>query len=211
MPISTAKRERASESGGPEEERERLVAALTKIAAERGYAATTIEDVARMAGLPTEAFHRHFADKRQCLIAAFDAFIQRLLDETERAIEAESDWPGQVRAAVSAGVGFVGETSSSARLFAIEALTVGPPILERYFTATARLAEMLRAGRRRYPRAAALPETMEPVLVTGVASLVVAALLAEDPSRITEVEGQLVELLLTPFLGLDEARRIAAA
>jgi AcrR family transcriptional regulator len=212
MSAPGARCERKGEAAdGAEDERERLVAAFTKIAAERGYAATTVADVARTAGLSTEAFHRHFADRRRILIAAFDSFIQRLLDETERAIDAESDWPDQVRAAVSAGVGFVAETSRSARLFAIEALTVGPPILERYFAATARLARMLRAGRRRYPRAAQFPEQMEWVLVTGVGSLVVGALLAEDPSHLSEMEGQLVELFLTPFLGLEEARRIASS
>ncbi len=49
-----------SSEPSPSEERTRLIEAITRTAAERGYANTTVDQVASYAGLPEEAFYRHF-------------------------------------------------------------------------------------------------------------------------------------------------------
>ena len=43
----------------------------------------------------------------------------------------------------------------------------------------------------------------------GAACLISSALLSEEPSRLASLEPELVELLLMPYLGRSEARRIA--
>ena len=52
-------------------ERERIVEALIEIAAERGYAETTIELIVERAGLDRPAFDRHFRGKYDCFISAW--------------------------------------------------------------------------------------------------------------------------------------------
>jgi hypothetical protein len=68
----------------------------------------------------------------------------------------------------------------------------------------------MRGGRELRPEAAELPDLLEPILVGGMASLVTGALLAEEHERLPAMEAQLVEIILTPYLGRDEARRVAA-
>jgi hypothetical protein len=81
--------------------------------------------------------------------------------------------------------------------------------LERYTASMAGIVGILRTGREERPQAADLPDLLEPVLIGGMAGLVTGVLLAEEHERLPAMETELVEILLTPYLGRDEARRVA--
>jgi AcrR family transcriptional regulator len=195
----------------PAQQRERLIDAFTKTAAERGYARTDAAVVTAEAGLPHEAFFDHFPDVPRCLAASYDAYFDRLMAHIEDACYAEREWPKRVKAAVGASLEYVGETASRARLFSVEAIGAGPALLERRFASTTHLAARLEHVRAHCPQAAALPAATEWVLVAGAHSRVTAHLLAEEAAMLPELEPQLVELLLSPYLGEHEARKLADA
>lgn len=111
---------------------------------------------------------------------------------------------------VAAVVGSLVEASSLARVFAIEGPGASLAAAERQFAALDRLAELLAEGRRHYPRAARMPPITERALIGGAVSVVSEYLLAEDPQTITTLQAQLVEVLLSPYLGSEQARSIAA-
>ncbi len=188
----------------------RLIDAFTKVAAERGYARTTINEVTAAAGVPRSVFYSHFANKRQCLGAAHDAFIDRLLAEAIDSLDRDQEWPLRVRDGVIAALEFVGETASRARFFAVDVLVAGPVMAERHASALERMVPILREGREHLPEANLLPAVTEPVLIGGAAYLVYTSLLAEERLAVPELASELVEILLTPYLGRDDARRIAA-
>lgn len=190
-------------------ERERLIDAFTKLGAERGYERLSAARVASAAGLPEPVFHEHFTSLQQCLGAAYDAFMARLMAETVSAMSDEEEWPEQIRSAVGAGLAFINETASRCRFFAVDALVAGPLTLERHIASMTEVVTVIRDGREAAPDAEGLPDLLEPVLVGGMASIVTGALLAEDHEWLASVESQLVELLLMPYLGREEARRIA--
>lgn len=201
---------KGSGNSEPQAKRQRLIDAFTKVASERGYAQTSVSQIATAAGLDDSDFYEHFADKRQCLSAAHDAFFERLLAEAAAAIDPQQGWPWRVRDAVGAVLEFVEETASRARFFAIEALVAGPLIMERHVSAVDQVVPKLREGRVRYPAAAELPDMTETLLISGAASLVYQRLLAEERLRPDDgLEAELVEILLTPYVGRQEARRIA--
>lgn len=192
---------RGSERGAAgEEARDLLVAAFTKVASERGYAATAPADVTAVAGLPPEAYAAHFEDLRQCLLAAYDRFVASLVAEVEEAMDPAAPWHDQVRAAVRAAVAFIAERPAAARLFAVEAIANGPVVIERYEAAMDRIAALLRLGRDCSERAGELPELTERVLVAGASDLVVATLLAEESERFETLETELTDVLLLPYL-----------
>lgn len=191
--------------------RERLVAAFSRAVSEHGYAALEIDHVLRYAGVSRSTFEAHFSSKEQGLIAAQDAFLDRLWREVVGACDRPVEWPFRVRAALEAVLAAMVEASSLARVFAVEAALTSVAAAERQLAALDRFAELLREGRRHYPQAASLPEITERAAIGGVASVLSGHLLMEDPQAIPPREGQLVELLLMPYLGVDEARRVAAA
>lgn len=192
-----------------EDERRRLIDAFTRLAAERGYVGLRPEEVAAEARLPTDAFHRHFPDMLSCLLASHDAFLEGLYSHVEEACRHELEWTGKVRLAVATALECLVEMGSRSRLFAVEAVAAGPAMLDRRFAAIARLAAALRAGRRHHRDAAALPRSTEWILVGGALTLISAQLLAEEVSLLPMLEAELVELLLAPYVGVVEARRLA--
>lgn len=201
----------AARPQSPPQQRSRLIDAFTKVAAERGYARVSAAQVAAEAGLPGEAFYEHFVDLPRCLVASYDAYFERLMAHIEEACEGEDEWPDRVKAAVGACLEFVLETASRARLFSVEAISAGPALLERRFASTTRLAARLQRLRDHSPRAEELPASTEWVLVAGVYSRITAHLLAEEAGLLADLEPELVELLLGPYLGEREARRLALA
>jgi AcrR family transcriptional regulator len=195
-----------------DEERERLVGAITKATAEQGYAGITVADVTRHAGVSRSTFYRHFRNKQQCLLAAYDLFFERLWSEVASACDAQQDWPAQVKAALTALLEFLVDAMTLARVFAVEAATAGLAAAERQVALTERFASLLRSGRRHYPEAAAaLPDTTEQALTGGIASIISGRLLAEEPQALSELEPELLQLLLTPYIGVGAARDLARA
>src|SRR5687768_18574853 len=61
-------------------QRTRLLEAVGRAVAERGYAAATIDDVVRRAGVSKKTFYEHFADKQDCFLAAYEAASEELLE-----------------------------------------------------------------------------------------------------------------------------------
>lgn len=192
------------------DDRNRLAEAATRIATERGFEALDAEVLARATGLTLADFHRYFDSVDQCILAAFDRFIERLLEHVSEACEGIESWPEQVRATIVAGLEFTTELEPVTRLFAVEALGAGPGFIERRIASIERGADALKAGRELYPEAADLPGSMERTLVAGVVMLATTYLLGEEASRLAEVQSEMVAMVLTPYLGIEGARRAAS-
>lgn len=204
--LAPAASENVADSAG----RQGILDALIRTAAERGFEHTSIEEVTSRAGLSPESFYRHFDDLDQCMTAAYDAFVARLSSVSLAAVDQDADWPQQVSAALSAAMQFLFETARHARVFAVEAPRVGPAFLERQVTSSERLAHRLRDGRRHYPQTTGSCDALELILVSGLVDRIRSCLLSEEYSRLLECEPEFLEVLLMPYVGREEACRIAS-
>jgi AcrR family transcriptional regulator len=86
--------------------RGRILWALAESMAEKGYRATTIADIARIARVSKTIVYAHFRDKEQCLLELYSRATDRVLDivrtaQTE-ATEQGLDWRTRVRAVIEA-------------------------------------------------------------------------------------------------------------
>jgi AcrR family transcriptional regulator len=63
----------------------RLTEAAMALFAERGYAKTTVEDIAARAGLTERTFFNHFSDKREVLFAGSEHFVNQIIDTVRAA------------------------------------------------------------------------------------------------------------------------------
>src|SRR5580692_2619022 len=61
--------------GFPEQTRERLVTAAAKLFNRVGYHGTDSNRIAREAGYSTGVFYKHFADKREIFLAAYETWV----------------------------------------------------------------------------------------------------------------------------------------
>jgi AcrR family transcriptional regulator len=190
-------------------DRDRLTDAITRASVECGYRTLDIEQVADYAGLTIDDFERQFTSKDQCLLAAFDSFLDRLYAQLDEDCEEALDWPGKVRATIESAFSLVAELEGTARLFVVDAIRTGEAGLERQRTSIDGAANLLRAGRLLYPAAADYPEEMERTLVAGVVMMASSRLLAEEADVLPDLAPEAVEMVLTPYLG-SRAARLAA-
>jgi AcrR family transcriptional regulator len=67
----------------------RLTEAAMALFAERGYAKTTVGDIAARAGLTERTFFNHFTDKREVLFAGSEQFVNQIVDAVRAAPKSE--------------------------------------------------------------------------------------------------------------------------
>src|SRR3954469_19958475 len=86
--------------------RGRILRALASCMAEKGYRATTVSDIARVAQVSKTVVYAHFRDKEQCLLELYsratDGVLATVRAARDEARAAGLPWRGQVRSAVAA-------------------------------------------------------------------------------------------------------------
>ena len=96
-------------------QRTRLLEAVGRAVADRGYAAATIDDIVRDAGVSKKTFYEHFSDKLDCFLAAYEAASDELLEHMRAAQEEAGDAAAKpARTATSARGRERGSTRTSA-------------------------------------------------------------------------------------------------
>lgn len=195
-------------------QRERLIAGLAEAIAENGYAGTTIAHITSHAAVSRRTFYEHFASKDECFVAAYDTVMAELRERVGGAFEAEEDdWPQAIRAGIAAMLRFLTAEPHLARLCMVEALVAGPVVVERYDAAIQSFVPYFRGGRQgRSPEVLArLSPTTEEALVGGMMSLISRRIIAGRTAELEELLPDLVEFALTPYLGGEEAAKVARA
>jgi len=191
-------------------QRERLVAGLAHAVAEHGYHDTTITHITKAASVSRRVFYENFAGKEDCFLAAFDIIVAHLRELMADAAQPIPDWPHQVVAGLGAMLRFFASEPELARLSLIDSLAAGPVVGERYRTALLGFAPMLEPGRAFRASARPLPASREESLLGGLTSLISRSIASGRTEQLEELLPDLTEFLLTPYLGPDEAERLAA-
>jgi len=124
-------------------QRGRLLEAMAQCVAAHGYAATTVADVIRRAGVSRKTFYEHFADKRACFLAAWEVGNEILLAQVLAAGEEAGDWRARLRAGADAFLEVLAAEPEFARSFLIEVLSVGEDALARRAEIIERFADAL--------------------------------------------------------------------
>jgi len=194
-------------------QRERLIAGLAEAIAEKGFAGTTIGDITRHAAVSRRTFYEHFGSKDECFVAAYDTVMAELSERVGAAFAEVDDWPHGVRAGIGAMLAFLASEPNLARLCMVEALVAGPVVVERYDAAIQGLVPYLEAGRegRSEEVLSRLSSTTEEALVGGMVSLISRRIIAGQAAELEELLPDLVEFALTPYIGSDEASKVARA
>ena len=192
-------------------QRERLIAGIAEAIAESGYAGTTIAHITRHAAVSRRTFYEHFASKDECFVAAYDTVMAELRERVGQAFDEEDDWPHAVRAGIAAMLRFLAAEPNLARLCMVEALVAGPVVVERYDSAIQSFVPYFQSGRDgRSPEVLSrLSPTTEEALVGGMMSLISRRIIAGKTDELETLLPDLVEFTLTPYLGSDEAAKIA--
>jgi AcrR family transcriptional regulator len=190
-------------------QRERIITALVDTVAERGYNATTIAHITKAASVSRRTFYEHFADKEACFLAAYEMVADHVLSSMRAAAESYEEWPQKVRAALATMLSFFSAEPELARFCMIEPIAAGGEVAARHRATMQGFVEILRAARPQHNGGRSLPETTEEALVGGISALIVREISAGRTARLQEQLPELVELVLAPYLGAEEAERLS--
>jgi AcrR family transcriptional regulator len=124
-------------------QRTRLLEAVGGAVAEKGYAATTIDDIVRGAGVSKKTFYEHFQDKLGAFLAAYESASDELYEHVRIAQDAAADpaapgadsaedaWLERTHAGIRAYLRWLAAEPALARVFLIEVAAAGPEALAR--------------------------------------------------------------------------------
>jgi AcrR family transcriptional regulator len=193
-------------------QRERLLAATTAIFAEEGYASLAIGAVIARAGVSRSTFYKLFNDKVDCVLTAQQRAVEALGQTIAWACAAEQDWPRGVAHGVTAALAFAARFPGEARLVLASGQMASEPALARQgLPAHERLIELLHEGSRRHPGSRSPSGLAEQAAVGAAMSIVGTFLMTDEIDALAERKADLVEIVLAPYLGGEEARRVALA
>lgn len=190
-------------------QRQRLIAGAARALARHGYSELTVEHVLTEAGVSRTTFYENFDNKRECVLVAHEETFDRFAAELFRACAGEADWPAKVAAAVKAAVAFAVDNPEEAQLLLVDAVAADPALVTRVLASSDYLVGLLRNGREQSPEAAVLPALTERALIGAASSVIGSRLLSHQADRLPALEPELVQLMLMPYVGVDEARQRA--
>jgi AcrR family transcriptional regulator len=190
-------------------QRARLLEAIVRAAAEKGYAATRVQDITRLAGVSRTTFYEQFADKEECFLAAYEGGAHAHLEQVETAIRRTDGWVGKLREATRAYVEVLAAEPDYARTFLTEVHGAGPRARAARVEVHRRYAELLRrwhdSAREEF---GGLPDVPTEVFMGAVAAadeIVAARIRGGEAERLLDVTPTLVYLHLALFGMADAA------
>jgi AcrR family transcriptional regulator len=189
-------------------QRERLLAALTEILYERGYEETTVAMIGTRAGVSKSDFYKRYESKDACFLAAYDDAVERIRETVRTACASGGDWAGKALDALEGLLIFVVEDPARARLVLVEGLRAGKGVYDRYQEALQSFVPYLRDGAPAQAGGPRPPEATDEAVVGGIASLLARRMLADGIEPVGDFLPEIGEFTLTPYLGAAEARRI---
>ncbi len=120
-------------------QRGRILEAMVKAVAKKGYAKTTLTDVVAVASVSRRTFYEQFRDKEECFLAAFDTGLRFLFArmQQEFAAQPSPDWREHIRVNFETYLATLAAEPAFAKVVHVDALAAGEQ-------ARARWAELLR-------------------------------------------------------------------
>jgi AcrR family transcriptional regulator len=184
-----------------------LLAALT-VFGTKGFAAATVKDLVEAASVSRATFYKFFSGVDACLLGLMEEVLVWLDEEAHDAVADAADWPGAVTAVTRRLVEVLLDDPRLARLCGIESLLGGPEVRAGREAAIESLVGGLRLGRDERSWGKRLPQSLEPLLVQGALALAATKAAHGPGPRAKALATELAEIILIPYLGAEDARRV---
>jgi AcrR family transcriptional regulator len=178
------------------DQRERLLAAVPAVAAERGYEAMSVADIVKRAAVSRNAFYKNFSDKQDCVAAAHEVGHERLFDTLSAPCYEGATIRERVEHSLTAALETLAAEPDLARLLFVEAPSAGEDIALRYHEWLQRYGTLLRSAAPDLPPQSSPPPEVEGVIVGGIASRVASEVLRGRGVQLQDLIEPFVEYVL---------------
>lgn len=173
-------------------QRERLFAAMVATAASKGYAQTSVGDLAELSGVSSRTFYDLFADKEACFLATLEAIIAPAEAITVAKMSQEGSWLERAEGAMGTFVKMLVDQPAAARLCLVETYAAGPVATQRIDEALGAFEALMQQAFEERPERRGMPSEMTRGLVGGFRKVVHTRLHRGNEAELTN---QLAELM----------------
>lgn len=198
---------------GSETRRQLILEAMVRVVGHQGYKATSVADVIAEADVSRTTFYKHFEDKHECFLAAYDMVTERVLDEVIASCDGEQAWLERVRIGLTTIVEMFALDPQLARTAIVEVAAAGADARQRHWNAITRFTEFLEEGEE-LAGGRELPDNIALMAAGAVSGLIFDELLTGRAERLPQLLPDLLFALLVPYIGpgaaTEEMRRAAA-
>jgi AcrR family transcriptional regulator len=189
-------------------QRLRILTAMMDVAAERGAGAVTVAHVVARAGISRRTFYELFEDREACFLVTFEDAIHQTSLGVLEAYRSGKSWRERVRAGLWAMLEFFATHPALARMCVVEALAGGPRALEYRGRVLTQVIAAVDEGRAEVPKGSPQPPPLTADgVVGGVLAVIHARLLDPAAAPLTDLLGELMSMIVLPYLGPAAARR----
>lgn len=192
-----------------ESQRARLLTAMAEAVSEQGFAETSIADLIARAGVSRKTFYEQFDGKDECFAVAYGDEMERLIELTLSAFEAEGPpWARRLRGALTALCAALAGNPAVARLCFVEGLDAGPITTERRRVALRGLLPLFEAAPAdAVPADTAFGDSLRMGRIGDLAEMLRQEIAAGSGATLPRLVPQLTYLMALPFLGPERAAR----
>src|SRR5215207_2231444 len=174
-----------------ETQRGRLIDGMAWTVARRGYAATPVAEVLRAAGVSRRTFYEQFADKEDCFLAAYDAFVALSTERLVAGYHAGSSWEDGIASAYDGLLHALAAEPDLAHLGVVGVLGAGPRALARREATLRRFARFIDHTRERAEIAATPPPRVGQAIVGGIHELVYSQIVCGETEQLPRLTDEL--------------------
>jgi AcrR family transcriptional regulator len=199
---------------GIESRRQAVLEAMLRVVGRKGYREATVADTIAEAGVSRTTFYKHFPDKHECFLAAYELAAERVLAAVKAECDSERPWLERVRAGLASLVELLTDEPELARAAIVEAVVAGVETRQRQLAAIGQIAELLETGRAVGARGEvdgdgaageSLPASTALMATGATAGLLFDEIQAGRTAALPQHLPELLFALLVPYLGPGEA------
>jgi AcrR family transcriptional regulator len=190
-------------------QRTRLHGAMIELVAERGYEGVTVRSLARLAGVSTRSFYKHFSNAEECFVSTYELLMQITLRRAYAAQAGCADWEEGLRASLRLILDDVARYPKASRLVLIEAFAVGPTMQAPMAEAISGFGRLLSDS---LPAISPAPASWRPVAgaIAAGTMRVVRTQLRADPGSAGDPAEELASWILSILRGYAESPELFA-
>jgi AcrR family transcriptional regulator len=186
-------------SGG--EDRARALISIIYLALDVGYDGLTDPQIAKFAGISTEAFHEQFASKQAAFLALLDVIAEDALASVSERI-GDAGWPESVNLGVSAFVDYLVSHEALARIAFVELYSLGPGLVDRLTGIVDQLTRMLTESG---PGPCRAPLLAKDAIAGALWGIISSCVLNNRVEQLPRVAEHLSFLVQAPYIGAEAA------
>lgn len=197
-----------------ESRRDLILAAMIRVVGREGYKETSVADVIEEAGVSRTTFYKHFEDKHECFLAAYEVLVEQVFAEVIGNCNGSQSWLQRMEKGLETIVKLFALDPELARTAVVEVAAAGADARQLHWDAVARFTQYLEDGRE-LSDGRELPENISLMSAGAVSGLIFDELLAGRAAQLPAMLPDLLFAMLVPYIGpsaaAEEMRRVAAA